>query len=347
MTIETIRAHRSTSARWEDALDAQLEAYLFATSDRGRRYLNGWAQSQRDKGRPNDGFVAQGTEYVPDALFNAEPIHVSPDMQTLWEAACADFVEEPLHEQDILTAAGFVYLTRPHGIEDVHGQTIVHRAFLWSPLEVDVEGPYTKDPRFMSDAEKANPKTVTRRRGIILYMLHKTGDIDAYDNGSAYQTPTVMRRYGEGEGVRRGDLIVDGIYPWLFDDPPPKYEGSDIQGTPMTHDVQVLFRLLQQTIVTHAPGRPARPVRRRCKRYEFPERNVVIVRLRRPTTPTADDSDPRPVEWSHRWLVGGHWRNQWFPSLGVHRQVYISPYVKGPTDKPLIPRKTRIFDWSK
>lgn len=44
------------------------------------------------------------------------------------------------------------------------------------------------------------------------------------------------------------------------------------------------------------------------------------------------------VEWSHRWLVRGHWRQQWYASEGVHRAIYINPHIKGPEDKPLIVR---------
>lgn len=42
------------------------------------------------------------------------------------------------------------------------------------------------------------------------------------------------------------------------------------------------------------------------------------------------------TEWNHRWIVRGHWRNQWYPSTQVHRPKYVPSYVKGPEDKPLI-----------
>jgi len=322
MTIETLRTHRATSARWEDALDAQLEAYLFATSDRGQRYLRGWQASAADKMKFWSPFISKATESIAAGLFNAEPIHVDPDMMTLWEAACDGFEEEPLQESDLLTTSGFVWLPRPHTITDAHGKNITHRAFLWHPVE----------------SEDARDPGAGRRYGVALYLFHRLGDPDDWD------IDYLKTGSWGSASLRTGDLILDHVYPWMFGTPPPP---KPPLGKPATHDLQVLLRLLQQTIVTHAPGRPTRPVRRRCKRYEFPERNVVVVRLRRPTTPTGDESEPRPVEWSHRWLVGGHWRNQWFPSLGVHRQVFISPYVKGPSDKPLIPRKTRIFDWSR
>jgi hypothetical protein len=62
---------------------------------------------------------------------------------------------------------------------------------------------------------------------------------------------------------------------------------------------------------------------------------VRIVTLRRSSyrRPAGVSSN---VEWTHRWIVRPHWRNQWYPSRGVHRQRYIAPYVKGPDDKPLL-----------
>ena len=83
------------------------------------------------------------------------------------------------------------------------------------------------------------------------------------------------------------------------------------------------------------------------KRAGLPERSIVVVRLRRPTTPTADDHEPRPVDWSHRWITSGHWRNQPYPSEGVTRRIWINPFIKGPADKPLEVRKARVFDWSR
>jgi hypothetical protein len=45
-------------------------------------------------------------------------------------------------------------------------------------------------------------------------------------------------------------------------------------------------------------------------------------------------------EWSHRWVVRGHWREQWYPSEGVHRLIWIEAFVKGPEDRPLIIKDT-------
>jgi hypothetical protein len=39
------------------------------------------------------------------------------------------------------------------------------------------------------------------------------------------------------------------------------------------------------------------------------------------------------LEYSHRWLVGSHWRNRWYPSQATHRPKLIEAYVKGPEDR--------------
>lgn len=46
-------------------------------------------------------------------------------------------------------------------------------------------------------------------------------------------------------------------------------------------------------------------------------------------------------EFSHRWIVQGHWRNQAYgEGRALRRPKWIAPYVKGPEDKPLVVRET-------
>lgn len=48
--------------------------------------------------------------------------------------------------------------------------------------------------------------------------------------------------------------------------------------------------------------------------------------------------------YRHRWMVRGHWRQQWYPSLGLHRPVHIAPYLKGPADAPLLTGE-KVLHW--
>jgi hypothetical protein len=68
-----------------------------------------------------------------------------------------------------------------------------------------------------------------------------------------------------------------------------------------------------------------------------PDAEVQVVTLRRPPSSERDSgSEPGGKDYSHRWIVSGHWRRQRVgPDRTDTRLVWVSPYVKGPPDKPL------------
>lgn len=76
-----------------------------------------------------------------------------------------------------------------------------------------------------------------------------------------------------------------------------------------------------------------RPERRRLQKQDIPEPDLRVVTLRK--REYVESGESREVDWSCRWIVGGHWRKQWCPSTKTHRPTFIAPYVKGPDDKPL------------
>lgn len=69
---------------------------------------------------------------------------------------------------------------------------------------------------------------------------------------------------------------------------------------------------------------------------------VQVIRLRR-VEPLDRESHDGPVDWSCQWIVRGHWRMAWLPSLSIHQPVWVRPHVKGPADKPLKLPEERIF----
>ena len=72
--------------------------------------------------------------------------------------------------------------------------------------------------------------------------------------------------------------------------------------------------------------------------------DVKVVQLRRyesESRPASDDGST--PDWTCRWIVNGHWRNQYHPSTGKHELKYILPYVKGPEDKPFKAPGERVF----
>lgn len=351
------------TAAWEEALDAQLDLITYA-SGRGKPYIDGWAASflkQKRWSLVSDDFA----ERIGNVAFNADCVWVEPDMQTLWENAIDTFEQEPLHPQDMLTGCGFVYLARPFEWRDINNKVTTWRAFAWAETTIEqqiADGKIVKSP------------------GVQLFVFHRCGDADGYDLGDG-----VIDRQGNfiayNTHLRRGDLQIDHSVPWLYgvddqgvlsarltddgtfawENAPPKNVLTGearqrvIDGqTPKEQTrwaaeraVQCLWRLMQQTIVTRTSERASAPFRKRWKRNDLEAKNVTVIRLRRPRKPTDDEHETRTVEWTHRWLVSGHWRRQWYPSIGAHRQIFISPYVKGPDDMPLEVRKQRVFAFSR
>lgn len=92
---------------------------------------------------------------------------------------------------------------------------------------------------------------------------------------------------------------------------------------------------LAQRVFAVDKGHIERHTRKRIEKAGEIPPEVHVVRLRKyancePNT----KAEAKEVEWTCRWMVRGHWTNQWYPSEGVHRPLWIMPYVKGPEDKP-------------
>lgn len=158
---------------------------------------------------------------------------------------------------------------------------------------------------------------------------------------------------GSAEGVEiaplvlyKSQMIPLGVYCWDFGD----VEGLDdpvitVNDAPHLDSGKPLIAtwvLMQQSITQAETTHPDRHQRRMAAKQGIPS-ELIIVRLRRVEHPTRSDSD-EPVPWSHRWLVGGHWRQQFYPSDRTNRPIWINPYVKGPESKPLVV-KEKVTAW--
>lgn len=85
---------------------------------------------------------------------------------------------------------------------------------------------------------------------------------------------------------------------------------------------------------------PDRETMSAAYRRNLPPPRVRILHMRRATTDGNDNvptGDRQAVNWSSRWLVSGHWRNQSYgPRNSLRRRVYVDAFVKGPQSKPLV-----------
>jgi len=138
---------------------------------------------------------------------------------------------------------------------------------------------------------------------------------------------------------------------WIATDPTDIVTGHWVPGSPMRASQGATIGVgqsarLQLAIITalgHRLTRITEPVtanrgeRRRVHR-DLP--GLRMLQLATGASVTRSEGTGT-VEWSHRWMVRGHWRLQPYgPQRTLRRAQWIDPYVKGPEDKPLDVRPT-------
>jgi hypothetical protein len=130
-----------------------------------------------------------------------------------------------------------------------------------------------------------------------------------------------------------GDDTEDAVDPELI--------GHDQRMASMAEDrrwMACLWLLASQARVGEQTAvAPDRSARRRSQRAGYPA-DVRLIDVRRQAAPATDtEGESHHVEWSHRWLVNPHWRQQAYgPGRSLRKPVFILPHVKGPADKPLV-----------
>lgn len=333
---------------WHDAYDAQMTLWRFLRSQVGMFWM------EREYRRAAEGLNENTRRMLgdlwagePGRLLSADPFYVTADMCEVVEAAKETFVPEPLLPNDFLTPVGFCYYERPFVLDSKSVITSIG-AFSWQPViatgaDEELRG-LEKLPEGLVDLEEAGPYIEAWRsgKGGVAITLYASSRAPGAEDHEGYAM--LEQRYGV-------QIWPMHATPWWF--------GMDYRGNEVDENLvatraeswwkllQTTLRLMQQRIAHRQVERPDRGARREARKLRLPdEREIVVVRLRREGHDEQPESQ-RDVPWTHRWITSGHWRNHWYPSEGVHRQIWISPYVKGPKDRPLIVRPRRVFQWER
>lgn len=115
--------------------------------------------------------------------------------------------------------------------------------------------------------------------------------------------------------------------------------------------------LMRQPLVYQRTEPVRRGLRRQLERAGYPSGGIRILDARprryttvprdaEPDTPTGpEETEPGGTrKISVRFPVRGFWRNQWYPSRGVHRPRWIDPHWRGPEDAPIVhPERVRVL----
>jgi hypothetical protein len=265
-----------------------------------------------------------------EMLQRADPIYISPDVQTMWEAAVETFRPEPLHRTDLVAPSGFALMPRPMMVNDINHLGASFRAFSWLPVSAHESQRWDED---------------VPGQGVWASLYSFTDDGPPNTDDEVILDFERRRTDGTRWSLLHGSVMNFEVEDdWRARHP----DGSDFNAEEnrVVRDlwvmVQSAWRLMSQLVPTSQKVAP-RQARRARQRKQLSE-DVTVIRLRR-YRPSGEEGEGEGIEYSHQWLVRGHWRNQWYPSIKMHRQIWIAPYVKGPEDKPLKISR-RAFEWT-
>jgi hypothetical protein len=349
---------------WQIAFDAQMGLWRWYRTPGGMRWMRGSllanVEGHSDHLRS---LITRLYDAEMGRLIDCDPIYVSEEMCEVVEAARHSFEPEPLLETDLMTPRGFLWWAKPLEMSDRGQRPLSIRAVSWSR-------------EYAAKSEEASLEVLARLNEPERY--EKLGDRikaaemqDLIDEGAFEAVGVSICLYAERDhylGVtqeRNVEPVPDHVWadtasvpvvpfhltPWHFGQ---EFQGNEVdeKGDPTGAAdwwtmVQVTLRLMQQKIAAKHFFRPDRAGRREAKRLGHPEeREIIVVRLRRERSETSEPTG-KSANYSHRFIVGGHWRNQPYPKEGIHRQIWISDYVKGDDHLPLIVRPRRVWKWDR
>lgn len=236
-------------------------------------------------------------------LRRAELFYVNSNMLALAVGAGRTLDSTDLHEADLPAEEGLIYFSDPIDFDDGNAEAVC--AASWSIILIGDERAllvtwFTSADEIRRLAQQGGWNLNTRPRKI-------------------NQALCTMWRFGNDQTI-----LLDG-------------RRTSLNETPEGRAIGALFsvwHLMRQTLAATTDAHYDRAsIRRLARENREPERvRVIELRRRMPSTGNAESDR----EYHHQWIVRGHWRKQWYPSLDLHRPVWIAPHVKGPEDAPLL-----------
>lgn len=276
-------------------------------------------------GRPEFGdTVPRYFKEIGDQLDQSQEMWwVSEDMSKLaWDTAMSNSGPEDLSDNELPTPAGIMWLnggggpvltTRKQPDENFlkTGETplehMTMNAIIWYTPTVYIPGVELYKPRFMALTASPDIAKDTTHWGSLLSPL----DIESNEI-EFKRLPTYVTHLSLKELPRATALIV--------------------------------IRLAREESVGEKTTETVGKTHNKKKSRNREITTITCASLRRHKYITEDDKRAREAEsreYSHRWIVRGHMRNQAVgPRLAggerKHIRIWIAPFVKGPDDKPLV-----------
>lgn len=280
----------------------------------------------------------------------AQTFYVSSHMEQMVRAVAEKMEPEALYETDLPAKTGLIVFERPGMFKDVHPETgeiddrisMPCRAFGWNMGEVALEG-------------EPAPGLET------IMWVDKTSYLRYYVKN--------MIDIGVDPGINEDDTEIDIEHwktdhsGWAFRRPWTESTDASVFGNKLVTPegtvhallgqqrrwLLAFFRLYFQRITVGETYRPTKHEKKRALRMGrlLEDGYIKVVKLRR-TVETQKHGQGDGNYFDHQFIVSGHWRRQWFRSLGPaknadgsfnhdsHRLCWIEPHIKGPITGPLV-----------
>lgn len=275
--------------------------------------------------------------YLP----HAEVYYVAPDMTAVAKAAGATMPRQELRLDDLPSQEGFlIWDGAAVGHAKFADADVPVRGVAWSTSHF-IDRPVWEYEDGPDGAAIAGPPSVVGPAK----EWADDGPPTRLESGTEVDVIALLDATAHMEAPSSFYIPIPGLG-WGIGEEPALWSDGDKKTPDITDDVAptllATWTLMQQTLARVVQQPAQRAERRRAGRVGLPSM-VTTVHLRRFST-SQEEHDEIDVAWSHRWLVSGHWRNQWLPSRACHRLQWIAPHVKGPEHLPLRV-KDRVIAW--
>lgn len=253
---------------------------------------------------------------------------------------------EPLFDTDLTAKDGFAVLEWPLIIPDFHPDT--------GELDYEIQMPIRAIGWTVVDGILSGPSEQRSIGGGVMMFAYTTPD-----DYNAYYVKSLAKKGVQVDpiqGSKRDDFIPIDVLPWAFGTPWSGRAEVDHRDTTVPQSVAFvrrwflsLMRFTWQTILVPTPEFPTKKVSSKWAvlAKSRPHNDCTVMRMRRVVNPDGYEYGGTGVPLDHRVKVRGHWRRQWFRSLGPaydeegvwnpnsHRLVWIDEHIRGPEDAPM------------
>jgi hypothetical protein len=269
----------------------------------------------------------ESVEYIGHNSKNLVPYLVKDEMTNLIVHASKMLDKDDVFDLDLLPSKeGFVEFEKPLEIYDVRGHLLLIHYFVWmsyqNTIVVLAFNDQYKNPDIIAQQAKLNNDkkwwdfytTTVGRWGYVGLLKTDVGDTIGAEEIEYpdYVKQTYLENHGVEIGTSTNALRLFHTY----------------------------LLLMNQTIVSVSKERAEKKDAKRLERAKLPS-EITVVQFRKTKYTGSGSSSGKEIDWSHRWLVGGHWRWQPYKD-NTKKRIWIAPYVKGPDDKPLV-MKDKVY----